>query len=145
MSSCTIESENKLKRNTYEYEKVLEVIDGDTFKIENSIKVRLIGIDSEELDSKDEKERLLAIEAKKFSIDNLENKYVKLVKDISNKDKYGRLLRYVYLEDGIFFNELIVREGLAKIKKYEPDIKFYNILNDAQDLAQEEKLGIWEN
>lgn len=70
-------------------------------------------------------------------------KTVLLEKDKSETDSFGRLLRYVYLEDGRMVNELLVAEGFAVSKAYPPDTKYQTTLAAAQKVAQEEGLGRW--
>jgi len=95
------------------------IIDGDTFEIESGEKVRLICVDAPE----QEQEGYEA--AKQFLEDLILNKTIKLQKDVSDKDKYNRLLRYVYVSNGkeeVFVNKLLVQEGHAEVFRYEPDI-----------------------
>ena len=86
---------------------VTRIIDGDTFEIETGEKVRLIGIDTPEKNEPNYEE------AKLFLISNIQGRKVILQKDVSDKDKFGRLLRYVYLE-GELINLRLVEEGYAK-------------------------------
>ena len=118
---------------------VKRVIDGDTFETASGKKVRLIGIDAPELHPKKE---CLAEEAKDFLQNKIENKKVLLKKDKENTDKYGRLLRYVYL-NGEFVNESLVEKGLAEAKSYPPNTKNQEILKEAQRYAKENSLGIY--
>jgi len=97
--------------------KVTQVIDGDTIVIEGGYHVRYIGIDAPE------KDESYYLEAKQANEELVEGKKVRLEKDISNKDKYGRLLRYVYV-DGTFVNAEMVRQGYACAKAYLPDVKY---------------------
>ena len=93
---------------------VTKVIDGDTIEIETEERVRLICIDSPETNEP------YYTEAKNFLISYILNKKVKLVKDVSETDRYGRLLRYIYLEDE-FVNGVLVEEGYARVYRYSPD------------------------
>ena len=86
--------------------RVVEVIDGDTIIIEGGYHVRYIGIDSPE------KHEPFYSEAKRINEDLVEGKVVKLQKDISDQDKHGRMLRYIYIDE-IFVNAEIVRMGYA--------------------------------
>ncbi|MBI4919139.1 thermonuclease family protein [archaeon] len=95
---------------------VTRVVDGDTLVIETGEKIRLICINTPEKGEEGFEE------AKQFLTDLVLNKNVILEKDITNKDKYGRLLRYVYL-DGVFVNKEIFQKRYAKMFRYEPDIK----------------------
>jgi len=116
---------------------VTYVVDGDTIEIEGEEKVRLICMDTPE------KGEEFYDEAKEYLENLVLGKKVELVKDISDKDRYGRLLRYVYA-DGIFVNEKIVREGYAKMYRYKPDIKLCSVIEYAEEYAKEKERGIWE-
>jgi len=92
---------------------VYRVIDGDTFVTNKGDKVRMIGIDAPELPS------LQGIRSKMYLYDLIKGKTITLQKDnnLHNKDKYGRLLRYVYL-DGEDINLLMLKKGYASHYKY---------------------------
>ena len=70
-----------------------------------------------------------------------------LQKDVSEVDKYNRLLRYVFLSlDGgqlLFVNDYLVREGFAQVLTYPPDIKYNEQLREAEKSAKENKKGLW--
>lgn len=130
------------------------VIDGDTIVVGED-KVRLIGIDAPEIGwvdppagragrgSVDRRgNECFAEEAKEKLKELVEGKEIKLEKDVSEKDKYDRLLRYVYLgEENI--NEILVREGFAKLATYPPDMKYYGKIKEAQRVAKENRAGLW--
>ena len=110
---------------------VKKVVDGDTFEViihGQSFKVRMIGIDTPEtVDPR----RPIGCFGKKASEETkrlLEGKQVVLTKDVSETDKYNRLLRYVYLSIGdgnnLFVNDYLIRQGFAKILTYPPDVKY---------------------
>ena len=92
---------------------VYRVIDGDTFVTNKGDKVRMIGIDAPELPSLD------GIKSKMYLYDLIKGKTITLQKDnnLHNKDKYGRLLRYVYL-NGQDVNLLMLKQGYAKQYNY---------------------------
>lgn len=107
----------------YEYKaKVINVVDGDTidavidvgFKVTTTQRLRLLGIDTAELTSKDPVERAKAQEAKLYTIDRLLNKSV-LIKT-EKSDSFGRYLAIIYI-DGIEFNKEILEKGLAEVFK----------------------------
>jgi micrococcal nuclease len=131
------------KRST----KVIRVIDGDTFEIEGKIKVRYIGINTPEIyhDTTGKKtgEQCFANESFFENKRLIEGKTVTLVKDISDKDKYDRLLRYVYI-DNIFVNEYLISNGYAKIMTVKPDIKMSQIFKQKEKEAKLNNLGIWK-
>jgi micrococcal nuclease len=115
---------------------VTDVIDGDTFKI-GGRPVRLIGINSPELgepcsyEAKDELTKLVL------------GKEVRLESDAGNKDIYGRLLRYAYVQ-GTFVNEEMVRLGMAKIEEIAPNVKYSDRLSEAEAKARKSKRCVWK-
>jgi len=122
--------------------KVVNVVDGDTFKIESGETVRMIGIDTPETVHPSKPAQCYGKEASSKTQDLLEGKEIKLEKDVSEKDKYGRLLRYVYVGE-IFVNEYLVKEGFAVSSSYPPDIKYQDKFVEAQRKAREENKGLW--
>jgi len=115
---------------------VSRVIDGDTFVLDSEEKVRLIGIDTPETYEN------YYTEAKERLEELVLNKEVSLEKDTSETDKYGRLLRYVYVGD-TFINELLVEEGWAQAYPYKPDTKYKETFELAETNAKLSNLGIW--
>lgn len=71
-------------------------------------------------------------------------KYVELEKDISETDKYGRLLRYVWFE-GKMINEELIRQGYAQVLTIPPDVKYADRFTKAEIYAKENNLGLWKN
>ncbi len=122
--------------------KVVKVIDGDTIELENNIRLRYIGINTPETFNKSD---CFGIESFKKNKELVEGKFVYIKKDISETDKYGRLLRYVYLQDGTFVNELLVKEGYAYATSYPPDIEHQKLFIKAQQYAKKNKLGLWSS
>jgi len=103
-----------------EEERVARVIDGDTFELEGGETVRLICIDAPEKNDKGGEE------ATQYLQSLILNKIVRLEKDVSEKDAYGRLLRYVYVQENgeeIFVNKELVEKGYAEVFKYGNDTK----------------------
>lgn len=122
---------------------VTKVVDGDTIELENGFKVRYIGIDTPEISGK---KGCFAEEAKKKNEELVLGKKVGLEKDVSENDRYGRLLRYVYIGeagDKFMVNETLVREGYAQVATFPPDVKFQDVFIEAQKLARESSLGLW--
>jgi endonuclease YncB( thermonuclease family) len=116
---------------------VSSIIDGDTILLANGDKVRLIGVDAPEKNQPYFKEVIIELE-------KLKGKQVKLVRDKTNKDRYGRLLRYVFLGD-YFVNLELLRNGLAYAYVVAPDDKYAEEFFAAEKFARENKLGIWNN
>jgi len=123
---------------------VEKVIDGDTIVLKNGETVRYLGIDSPELYHSESEAECGAEEAKKINEKLLIGKKVKLEKDITDKDKYGRLLRFVYTEDGDFVNYSLVSQGYAKLLFIPPDAKFKKDFTEAQEAAKRENVGLWK-
>ncbi len=121
---------------------VSHVTDGDTIRIQSGEKVRLIGIDTPETVDPRRAVGCFGKQASEFTTTELLNQEVVLEKDVSETDKYGRLLRYVWV-DGVLFNELLVRQGYGYAISYPPDVKYQDRFKAAQALAQKEKLGLW--
>lgn len=126
---------------------VTEVIDGDTIKIQTGQTVRLLGIDTPETKDPRRPVGCFGKEAANETKKLLLGKEIILQKDVSETDKYGRLLRYIYLplEDGqdLFVNDYLVREGFASALTYPPDVKFNEQLREAERSAKENKRGLW--
>ena len=119
--------------------RVTQVIDGDTIIIEGGYRVRYIGIDTPEVHPELETCGMEALEANRELV---EGKEVRLERDVSDTDRYGRLLRYVYVDD-IFVNAELVRQGLAEAKAYPPDIKYQDYLEEVEAEARQAGRGIW--
>ena len=107
--------------NAYEIAVLVEVIDGDSIRVDidgEVIEVRYIGIDAPEFYSE---ERASAIDSAQKNRALIGSGPLYLFRDISNTDKYDRLLRYVVSSEQ-FINLEMVRSGYATAKKYQPDI-----------------------
>lgn len=123
--------------------RVISVIDGDTIKIElnnQKVNLRYIGINAPELDSA---ERVIAEQALQFNAQMVENQTVTLYKDISDTDRFGRLLRYVFVDD-IFVNYELIRMGFARQRDYPPDSACKDLFVSAQTEAISMHRGIWK-
>ncbi len=124
---------------------VTRVIDGDTIEVGmagTQYKVRYIGIDTPELNDKRPEVYALAQEATKYNRHLVEGKPLRLEKDVSETDKYGRLLRYVYVGD-LFVNAELVRLGYAQVATYPPDVKYQELFLQLEREAREAGRGLW--
>ncbi|MFA5747089.1 MAG: thermonuclease family protein [Candidatus Paceibacterota bacterium] len=126
---------------------VEEIIDGDTIKVEMGGKtetIRLIGIDTPEIASPYGEEECFGKEASEEAKKILEGQKVFLSADpmVSDKDKYGRLLRYVFLADGEFVNAELVKGGYAFNYPYE-NFQYLDNFNDLEKQAREDRSGLW--
>ena len=132
---------------------VTYVVDGDTFDVEldngEIERVRPILVDAPEICHASSPSHCepdpYGDEATEFTRDLLDGEVVYLEKDVSERDKYDRMLFYVYLEDGRMYQELILAEGLATLAIYEPDVKYKNELLLIEEKAKQESLNIWSN
>ncbi len=118
---------------------VTRVIDGDTIVVSingKEEKVRLIGIDTPEHG------RPYFEEARVKTEELILGKTVKLEKDISERDKYGRLLRYIYAGN-LFVNAELVKQGYAMVYTYPPDVKYADYFLKLQREAREREVGLW--
>ncbi|GAG17361.1 unnamed protein product, partial [marine sediment metagenome] len=122
--------------------KVAKVIDGDTIKLENGRAVRYIGINTPETVHPSKPIQCYGKEASNKNRELVEGKEIEMEKDVSETDKYDRLLRYIWIGD-IFVNEYLVREGFAQSSTYPPDIKHQNSFREAERKAREESKGLW--
>jgi len=127
---------------------VITVYDGDTFKVRLAgradEKVRLIGVDSPELDDARERVRLMAFLAKRFAFSQLYQIEVELLPGPEERDAFGRLLAYVRLGDGSIFNVTLVREGFAHAYfKFPFDEAWKKDLKAAEAEARRAGKGLW--
>ena len=123
--------------------RVTHVADGDTITLENGQKLRYIGINAPESVKPNAPVECFGKDASARNKELVLGKMVKLVKDVSETDKYGRLLRYVYLEDGTFVNEVLVREGYARASTFPPDVRFADFFRTVEHDAQLAQRGLW--
>lgn len=121
---------------------VTRVVDGDTVEIEGGQKVRYIGIDTPETVHPSKPVGCFGQQASTKNKELVEGKKAKFEKDISETDKYGRLLRYVWVGD-IFVNDFLVRQGYATSSTYPPDVKYQNQFVEAEREARENNRGLW--
>ncbi|MFX1265347.1 MAG: thermonuclease family protein [Promethearchaeota archaeon] len=122
------------------------MIDGDSIEVNiagERYEVRYIGIDAPEMTDKRNEFRALAQVAAEFNRELVDGKTVRLEKDISETDQYGRLLRYVYVDNN-FVNAEIVRQGLAWAKVYKPDTRRQDFLEEMEAEAAQAGRGLWE-
>ena len=122
---------------------VRRVIDGDTFEADQHEKVRLIGINAPEDSAWKGRVDTYGPEATRFTQALLEGKKVRLQFDKEPLDKYKRTLAYVYLENGTFVNELLVREGWARARFYFPNGLHRKELEAAENQSRLLKKGLW--
>lgn len=126
-------------------EKVAYVYDGDTFTTVDGKKVRLLNINSPELAKKLSQPEPFAQQAKKELNKLIANKDVELVFDKEKHDKYGRLLAYVYLNDGTFVNKKLLDSGLVHLYTFPNNISKAEELRKAENIARSKNIGLWSH
>ncbi len=125
-----------------EMTRVTYVVDGDTIEIEGGRRVRYIGIDTPEISGHGTKEECYGAIARDENSSLVNGKTVRLVRDVSDKDAYGRLLRYVYVGNE-FINDVLVRQGFAVAEPVKPDTLFAKQFLSAQNEAKQNGRGLW--
>ncbi|MDQ7842605.1 MAG: thermonuclease family protein [Armatimonadota bacterium] len=135
------------------------VVDGDTVQVRldgRRERVRLIGIDTPEVHesaklNRDAYESGVPKEviqefgwlASQFTKKHLQGKEVGLELDVQVRDRYGRVLAYVWLLDGRLFNMLILRAGYAQVLTIPPNVKYAELFLACQREAREKRRGLW--
>ncbi len=112
------------------------IIDGDTFRLETGEAVRLIGIDAPELSQPGGEE------SRQYLAQLILNKGITLEKGHSDRDKYNRLLRFVYIDD-VCINEEMIRQGYAEARYLTDPLREYYIQLEIE--AETAKTGLWRN
>ena len=124
--------------------RVSRVIDGDTIEVTlrgETPSVRLLLVDTPEVHGGEE---CYGPEASAYVSSLLaEGSEVRLERDVTDADFFGRLLRYVYLADGRMLNELLVEGGYATVYPYGSDVLHEQRLRDAEARAREAGAGLW--
>jgi micrococcal nuclease len=125
------------------YARVVFVYDGDTIKLDNGERVRYLGIDTPEMNYKKPPPERFAEQAKIFNEQLVAQKKVRLEFDAQKRDKYNRLLAYVYVDD-IFVNAEILKQGYGKVYIIPPNVKYADEFLALQREARAGKKGIWQ-
>lgn len=138
----------EVKGESTAFVNVVRVIDGDTIVVLMSgkeEKVRLIGINSPESVDPRRPIECFGKEAKTYLSQLLTDKKVRLEADPSqqNRDKYDRLLRFVFLEDGTNINQKLIFDGYAYEYTYDTPYKYQSAFKRAQDDASGRGVGLW--
>ncbi len=140
---------SELDQRLFEEAEVEKVIDGDTIQLTTGQRVRYIGIDTPETKHPKKSVQCYGREAASRNRELVEGKKILMEKDVSNTDRYDRLLRYIYLQnpeatqEALFINEYLVEQGYAQALTYPPAVKYNQQMIDAQRVAQKEKKGLW--
>ena len=119
--------------------KVRRVIDGDTFHVS----VRIIGVDTPETRHPRKPVGFFGKEAAAFLRKLIQGKTVRLVLGHDPVDRYGRLLSYVYLPNGVFVNAQLVWEGFAEAESFGSEPRLYQTLVQLERDAADSGRGLW--
>jgi len=141
-------------QNRHRY-KVLYAVDGDTVQLTTGEKLRYIGIDTPETKHPRKPVEFYGKEASAFNKQLVlgakrrggaafQGKDILVEFDVTEKDRYGRLLGYVYLPDGTFVNAELVRQGYAKVYTYPPNVKYVSLFRQLQAEARANNRGLWK-
>ncbi len=130
------------------YYAVIKVVDGDTLAVNmngKKVTLRLIGIDTPETVDPRKPVECFGVEASNKAKELLTGKSVRIEQDSTQGelDKYDRLLAYVYLEDGLFFNEYMIEEGYAYEYTYNTPYKYQAEFKEAELFARSAEKGLW--
>ena len=138
---------------------VTRVFDGDTLRLANGEKVRLLGIDAPEMYESDKLYRdaqrsgqdigaIMALGRKSYQFTKqlVEGKKVRLEFDVQQRDKYGRLLAHVFISNTqLFLNAEIIKQGYAEVMIIPPNFKYGDYFQGLYYEARENKIGLWSN
>lgn len=153
------QNNNQSEENSYEKAQVLYAVDGDTIWVDidgTREKIRFVGVNTPELARDGKPAEFMAEEAKNFTSNALKDKEIYLEKDVTDRDKYDRMLRYIWLEkptsnptkediEEKILNGILVKKGYAYSNYYKPDTKYQKYLDKIEKSAQNKTLGIWSD
>ncbi len=128
--------------------KITKIVDGDTIAVDIAGKtetIRLIGINTPEIVDPGKPAECFGKEASNKAKETLTGKSVKLEADSAQgeRDKYNRLLRYIFLEDGTNFNKMMISDGFAYEYTYNIPYEYQDEFKQAEKEARESKRGLW--
>ncbi len=121
---------------------VKRAVDGDTILLANDERVRYIGINTPETKHPYKAVERFGKEASEYNRDLVEGKWVRLEYDVEKRDRYARLLAYVYV-NGTFVNAKLVEEGYAQVYTVPPNVKHQELFLRLQRGARENNRGLW--
>lgn len=148
-----VKNEDKIKAN-FEKAKVVRVVDGDTIVVDRGRgkeKVRFILVNTPETVHPKKGVEFYGKEASNFTKKQLSGKTIYLEKDVSEYDRYGRLLRYIWLDIPVnkgevrtkCFNAILLANGFAQVSTFPPDIKYQKEFMAIQNEAMKKEIGLW--
>ena len=127
--------------------RVVEIVDGDTIHVQlagTREKVRYIGVDTPETKHPTKGVECYGEKASDFNAELVADEQVRLVRDVEERDRYGRLLAYVYrVRDGLFVNAELARLGYAQPLSIPPDVRYAGRFAQLAREAREQGRGLW--
>ncbi len=142
LSSCTNTNTSQSDLAT-----IVSVVDGDTIVLrvqDQTETVRLLGIDTPETVHPTKPIECFGPEASAFTKATLvEGSLVELLRDVEPRDRYQRLLVYLFLADGTLFNQLLIDRGLARTLSIEPNTAFASQFASHESSARNRRVGLW--
>lgn len=122
---------------------VTKVLDGDTIVLKKGERVRLLGINAPEIESRYRDGEPGGMAAKEWLQKKLQGRNVSLEYDRQKQDHYERLLAHLHLSNGEHLNLMLVEKGLAMVNLLPPNLRYADAMIRAQQRAEKQKLGIW--
>jgi len=122
---------------------VKSVYDGDTLILENNQRIRLLGVNTPEIESRHRPGEPGGVAAREWLRNQVRNQQVYLEYDQEKKDKYNRQLAHVFLSDGTHLNLELLKQGLAFMSIVPPNLRYADTFSNAQQQAEKQGLGIW--
>ncbi len=123
---------------------VQEVLTGDSVRLEGGKTLKYIGVESPPMQSTIPLLREYGVASREYNKSSVEGKTVTIEWDSQVRNNQKQLIGYVFLEDGTFLNEDIVKNGHARVRIHPPNIRYSETLRRAELLAAKEKKGLWE-
>jgi micrococcal nuclease len=141
ISQVTATPTAEMRRNGFVH--VQRAVDGDTLELDDGTRVRMVGIDTPESVHPNKPVQCFGKEASHYTASLVNDQWVRMERDITDKDRYGRLLRIIYMEDGTMLNDTLVRQGYAHVYTYPPDITYIPQFRLAEQEARATGRGLW--
>lgn len=125
---------------------VSRVVDGDTIEVQwegKPEKIRFIGVDTPETVHPTIGEEPFGKEASQYTKNQLEGQQVYICLDVEERDRYGRLLGYAFLQNGTFFNSRLIVNGYAQVATFPPNVAWVPLFTFFQTEARNARRGLW--
>jgi len=134
----------KAPTKSYRYKQAIKrVYDGDTIILENGERIRFLGINTPEIESRYRDGQTGGQTAKKWLQDKIKDNSVFLEYDSEQRDKYDRLLAHVFTIEGEHLNLSLLQTGLATLSIIPPNLRYSSELQQAEQQAEQQGVGIW--